>query len=152
MFLKDSIDVAHGAYIQDADPGAVGAKHLWILATAPRAVKKRNDDDDDWDLLGYLYVPTVRTVDDTDNMLSTDVIVFLDPTSAAFTFTLLTIASWLVPCTFINIADPDASSNVVTLDADGAHTIGASALTIDLAPGDKVTLFPISATRLEIIG
>lgn len=43
-----------GAYIQSADPGAVGAKVLWIDTTSGYVLKKRNDTDDGWDTIADL--------------------------------------------------------------------------------------------------
>lgn len=51
--LSSSIHKA--MYIQTTDPGAVGAKVMWVDTTAaPFPVKRRNDGDSGWDILGYL--------------------------------------------------------------------------------------------------
>src|SRR5689334_3748933 len=48
-------DAIHpAAYVQSSDPGAVGAKKLWIDTTSGYVVKKRKDDDSGWDTLGDL--------------------------------------------------------------------------------------------------
>lgn len=68
---SQSLGIHRGAYIQDADPGAVGVGVLWIAATAPRTVKKRNATNAGWDTLGTLAVlGTAATLDsDTDGTL-----------------------------------------------------------------------------------
>ncbi len=46
-----------GAYIQSSDPGAVGAKVLWVDTTSsPYVLKRRDDTDTSWTTLGYLAV------------------------------------------------------------------------------------------------
>lgn len=51
MLHSQSASIHKGAYIQSSDPGAVGAKVLWIDTTSGYVLKKRNDADDGWDTI-----------------------------------------------------------------------------------------------------
>jgi len=49
-----SDDIHKGAYVQNGDPGAVGAKVLWIDTTSGFVLKKRNAGDTGWDTIADL--------------------------------------------------------------------------------------------------
>lgn len=54
MLHSESQSIHMGAYVQSADPGAVGAKVLWIDTTSGYVLKKRTDADDGWDTIADL--------------------------------------------------------------------------------------------------
>lgn len=51
MQHSQATSIHKGAYIQSLDPGAVGAKVLWIDTSSGYVLKKRKDDDTDWDTI-----------------------------------------------------------------------------------------------------
>lgn len=100
---------------------------------------------------GTFFIPNKRTVSGTDSADPDDDVVFLDPTSAAFTFTLGLAADRKRQLILINIADPSSSINVVTIEADGTETIGPTALNYPLNPGERITILPRTSAIWEII-
>jgi hypothetical protein len=57
----DLTSIHPGAYVDSADPGAVGAKKLWIDTTDANApiLKKRNAGDTDWDKVAPTHYETI---------------------------------------------------------------------------------------------
>src|SRR5690348_11284801 len=76
-----SNSIHKGAYIQSDDPGATGAKVLWIDTTLGYILKKRNETNDGWD-----------TIADLSAILSTEAIqdvvgaMFANSSTIAFTY------------------------------------------------------------------
>lgn len=92
-----------------------------------------------------------RTVTGTDSAVAGDEVVFLDPTSASFVFTLLVAVNRSRPLRLLNIADPASSVNTATVDGAGSETIGPNANVV-LNPGERVTILPRTSSIWEIIG
>lgn len=99
----------------------------------------------------HVFMPNARTISSGPGTQTLhDDLVFLDPTSGAFTFNLLAAATWVKPLRVKNIADPSSSANNVTLDGDSSELIDF-ATTYALAPGETLLLVP-RGSKVEIIG
>lgn len=150
-YLDQAITVPVGAYIQTADPSVafperMKAKLLWLDTTStPYVLKRRNDTNDGWDVLGYVSTgPTVRTVTASDAAEEADDVIFLD--GAAVTLTLPAAADRTRPLTVKNVHATDPA----TVDGDGSETIdGVTSIT--LLPGERVTLLPRTSSAWESI-
>ena len=70
MLHSQSSSIHKGAYIQSSDPGAVGAKVLWIDTTSGYVLKKRKDDDSGWDTIGAFTSITLSDGDKGDITVS----------------------------------------------------------------------------------
>lgn len=149
-FLKDSLDVAQGAYVQSVDPAVGPAKRLWLDTTnAVPALKKRNDTNDGWDLLGFVISPDAkRDVDAAGALTNDDLFVFVDISGGGFTINLMDVATRKLPV-YVKVLN-GSTGNVVTFDPNGAQTINGEAA-MELAEGDSATLFPQSATNWETL-
>lgn len=148
-FLKDSLDVAQGAYVQDADPGDVLQKRLWIeTVTDVPPIKKRNEAGDGWDRLGYLFNPVKRTIDAAGALTNNDLFIFVDVSAGGFEIDLMDVATRSMPI-HIKVLN-GGTGNLVQFDPNGAQTIDGEAA-MELAEGDHVTLFPQSNTNWETI-
>jgi len=149
-YLKDSLDVAQGAYVQAADPGVGPAKRLWIDITDDLpALKKRNDDDDGFDLLGYIFNPAQRTIAGAGAVTNDDLYVFIDVSGGSFSVSLMDLATRKLPL-FLKVLN-GSTGNVATIDPSGAQTIEGEA-TMPMAEGDRMTILPRnSTTNWEII-
>lgn len=134
-FLKDALDVAQGAYVQSDDPGVGPAKRLWIDTTDGYVLKKRNEADDGWDVIGGLGTRARRTIAAADDEDASDDIVFLNTDGGAFDFTLLTDGARTRPLTIKNIG---SAGNDGTVDPDGGTIDGDP--TYVLADGDCITI------------
>lgn len=62
---SQSQSIHKGAYIQTADPGAVGANILWIDITSGYILKKRNAGNAGWDVISDLSNPVALFVGDS---------------------------------------------------------------------------------------
>jgi hypothetical protein len=88
------------------------------------------------------YLSTSRTLTSSGTILTTDVIVLLDPTSAGWTQALPACASFPSGCT-LTLKNIATNGNVVTLDGNSSELID-NALTLDLGSDptmESVTLY-----------
>ena len=147
-FLKDALDVAQGAYVQAADPAEGPAKRLWLdITNSVPALKKRNDDDDGWDLLGFIFNPDAkRDIDAADALTNDDLFVFVDVSGGGFEIDLMDVATRKLPI-YVKVLN-GSTGNVATFDPNDAQTINGEA-GMELAEGDSTVLFPHSATNWE---
>jgi hypothetical protein len=149
-FLKDALDVAQGAYVQADDPDTGPAKRLWLDTTNDNAaLKKRNDADDGWDLLGFIFNPEAkRTIAAAAALTNDDLFVFIDVSGGGFEIDLMDVSTRQLPV-WIKVLN-GSTGNVVTFDPNGAQTINSDAA-MELAEGDSVLLFPQSNTNWETL-
>lgn len=149
-FLDEAQDVAQGAYVQSADPDVGPSKRLWLDTTNDvPALKKRNDTDDGWDLMGYVFNPVKRVIDEAGPVTNDDFYLIVDVSGGSFTIDLMSAATRSLPLKFK--VKNGSTGNVATLNGSGAQTIDGN-LTAELAEGDHFEILPTSATEWETIG
>lgn len=113
---------------------------LWLLiATSPTWVQ----------IAGASNFATYsrRTVSGTGTQVSGDDVVFLDATSASFTFTLLSAAARTRPL-WLKVISTNA--NTVTIDGNASETIDGTT-TVSLAAGDRICIIPRTSSAWETI-
>jgi hypothetical protein len=148
-FLDESLDVAQGAYVQSADPAVGPKKRLWIDTTNTIPVlKKRNDTNDGWDVLGWVFNPEKRVINAAGLVTNDDFYVIVDVSGGSFTIDLMSAATRSLPLKFK--VKNGGTGNIATLDPNGAQTIDGNP-TAELAEGDYFEILPISNTEWETI-
>jgi hypothetical protein len=135
------------AYVQDTDPGDVGAGKFWVSLSAPYFIKVRNSGNSDWNVIawGGLRVSAPITGDVTLDATNDADIFLMDGSISNIELTLPpATVKRAAPMTFLSTTTP---ASHVRIWGAGADTIGINAVAqYDMSAlgsmGGKFTIYP----------
>lgn len=125
----NAASIHKGAYIQSSDPGAVGAKVLWLDTTSGFVFKKRNDANSGWDTIANLSGLGTGTPFEL-GIACSDESTALTTGTAKVTFRMPRAVTLTAVRASLSVAQ--TSGSIFTVDInEGGSTILSTKITID---------------------